>query len=954
MGKHSEAVKQFSAALAIAPHNATFLCNRGLCQRHIGLNRAALKDANAALLLDSANQTAILLKVDTLVALGKHDEARAFAIDHVPFMLDLLSFNKLQDFVEGPPATAVSPSPAAVVSPASATIAVPTTSPHPSRAIEIAEQGGEAPSAQPSSAPLDSPHADRKTASSPLNNVPPSSDIVAMLTEGKQSKSMRSYNEAVVVPDTKDIAPQVKTTSAGTPTISALVEDDSLLSSPELEDNILCITRTNSIQNGVGDLVIDKQLATGYLQVNTGKYPMAIKHFSEMIIKHPRIMACYLGRGTAYALSNQIDNAIEDFSRAISLDQSNPDSYKRRGQAQAARGLAKEAIADFTRAIELSSRDADAYLQRGVILNRLHDYQSAMKDLEQSVSIAPDNKIAHNTIGMCLNALGESILAIDSYQLSLDIDSNFTEAWINMAQAYRDWGIHDKAEVYFSKAISIDPTNYHAYHLRGLLRYGVGDIRGALRDTTKGKSINPTSIDLMLLKALCHNTQGQFRQANTEYKEILQKDPRNAFAWYQREVALFIHHNLKKPLAEFNLDASFDALFKESCCHKSDWFPLKAYKKQGDIDNRIKDIDDSSLVPFSKDVDTLIQEATPFGSQLQLDTPGFLPNKRQHRMCGLAVLEMAQTVRKHWNSLRSGGQALEVDGKFSSKARRPHPFEWRDFFDIGIKWRQLSEPNDPVWWIDLLSPEAFEEGFGLQTPMYSGQMKVPRYYPYCISAFNAMKPLILDQWALTDELRQRITDAKELADLHNTLAKDFWVVTRCQSLRDPKHILDGTRLTIVRKQFNGYDFTIRTPGTPPRWDDFDKELHALWTQLNAEAGRHDRDIDRISEIILHIYFYWVIFAPLTRGTAALGLMAVMALFLAADIEVTKIVERGKQTDFEAILGGNPHEFVQLMSSWLYPSRQPTNLLDRLPDVASIIDTPLKLIMSLNACKRFPE
>lgn len=32
-----------------------------------------------------------------------------------------------------------------------------------------------------------------------------------------------------------------------------------------------------------------------------------------------------------------------------------------------------------------------------------------------------------------------------------------------------------------------------------------------------------------------------------------------------------------------------------------------------------------------------------------------------------------------------------------------------ELIDIGVKWRQYSEPNDPVWWVDLLSPEQFAE-----------------------------------------------------------------------------------------------------------------------------------------------------------------------------------------------------------------------------------------------------
>jgi hypothetical protein len=44
------------------------------------------------------------------------------------------------------------------------------------------------------------------------------------------------------------------------------------------------------------------------------------------------------------------------------------------------------------------------------------------------------------------------------------------------------------------------------------------------------------------------------------------------------------------------------------------------------------------------------------------------------------------------------------------------------------RWRQLSEPNDQVVWVDLLTRREFEAGFGSHTPMFSGQTKCVRYY----------------------------------------------------------------------------------------------------------------------------------------------------------------------------------------------------------------------------------
>lgn len=99
----------------------------------------------------------------------------------------------------------------------------------------------------------------------------------------------------------------------------------------------------------------------------------------------------------------------------------------------------------------------------------------------------------------------------------------------------------------------------------------------------------------------------------------------------------------------------------------------------------------------------------------------------------------------------------------ASGSAEPHAFGWRDAMDIVVRWRQLSEPNDQacmasllrslliclrsrhlmasafrslltlasnlqVIWVDLLTREEFEAGFGSHTPIFSGQTKCVRYY----------------------------------------------------------------------------------------------------------------------------------------------------------------------------------------------------------------------------------
>lgn len=108
--------------------------------------------------------------------------------------------------------------------------------------------------------------------------------------------------------------------------------------------------------------------------------------------------------------------------------------------------------------------------------------------------------------------------------------------------------------------------------------------------------------------------------------------------------------------------------------------------------------------------------------------------------------------------------------KGASQGPQPRPVGWRDFQDIIVKWRQLSEPNDQVGsflflgygsylllltsptylcryseqvvWVDLLTEREFKQGFGSHTPIFSGQTQCVRYYMNFPRAFKLFKEIV--------------------------------------------------------------------------------------------------------------------------------------------------------------------------------------------------------------------
>lgn len=112
----------------------------------------------------------------------------------------------------------------------------------------------------------------------------------------------------------------------------------------------------------------------------------------------------------------------------------------------------------------------------------------------------------------------------------------------------------------------------------------------------------------------------------------------------------------------------------------------------------------------------------------------------QHRMAGLAAIEIAQKVSKAWRSLhtewkysnkgttKSGKRARRRErinmpsqnrggagcstssssetsssyGTAEDKSFGNSIMSWKDVYSLAVKWRQISEPCDPVLWINKL------------------------------------------------------------------------------------------------------------------------------------------------------------------------------------------------------------------------------------------------------------
>ncbi|KAK7252790.1 hypothetical protein RIF29_36996 [Crotalaria pallida] len=714
-----------------------------------------------------------------------------------------------------------------------------------------------------------------------------------------------------------------------------------------------CVARISKTKS----ISVDFRLSRGIAEVNVGKFAQAISIFDQILKENPAYPEALIGRGTAYAFKRDLDPAIADFTKAIQFNPSAGEAWKRRGQARAALGEVVEAIEDLTKALEFESNSADILHERGILYFKIKEFDAAVEDLSTCVQLDRDNKSAYTYLGLALSSIGEYKKAEEAHKKSLQLDRNFLEAWVHLTQFYQDLSKPTKALECLDQVLHIDGRFARAYYLRGLLFHAMGEHRKAIKDLTMGLNSDNANFEFLYLRASCYHAVGQYKEAVKDYDAALDleldsvdKFVLQCLAFYQKEITLYTASKFNSEFGWFDIDGDIDPLFKEYWCKKLHPKNVceKVYRQPPLRESLRKGKLRKQELALTKQKAALIQAADSIGKKIQYDCPGFLPNRRQHRMAGFAAIEIAQKVSKAWRSFQAEwkhSNKNNSNSKFGKRARRrdrnnmpsqnrggagcstsstletssysiidgkpsSRSMSWQDVYSLAVRWRQISEPCDPVVWVNKLSEES-DSRFGSHMSMILGQAKVVRYFPNYERTLDIAKTIMKERtyvFSKTDNIirlskdgkLEEIMHAKSCSDLYNIVGEDFWAATWCNSTAFEGKQLEGARITVEKKAEHGFDFAIRAPFTLARWEDYDAEMAMAWEALcSAYCGENFGSTDfnvleNVRDAILRMTYYWYNFMPLSRGSAAVGFVVMLGLLLAANMEFTGKISQGLQ------------------------------------------------------------
>lgn len=178
-----------------------------------------------------------------------------------------------------------------------------------------------------------------------------------------------------------------------------------------------------------GDAQVRAQslFAQGQLAYMRRDYAGALVAFNNSALALPTSALAYYGLGNAYFATNQLNESLRAYQRAIELDGQLAMAYRGVGDVLTRQGKSKDALTYYERAKTLGYFSASASLSTGRNLMRQGRWAEAVRELSDLSKVQPSAEV-FVALGDCYMQLKQPLSAAPAYRRAIELDSNSAHA----------------------------------------------------------------------------------------------------------------------------------------------------------------------------------------------------------------------------------------------------------------------------------------------------------------------------------------------------------------------------------------------------------------------------------------------------------------------------------------------------------------------------------------------
>jgi tetratricopeptide (TPR) repeat protein len=165
-------------------------------------------------------------------------------------------------------------------------------------------------------------------------------------------------------------------------------------------------------------------------------YRAALTEADRAIALYPHVAEGYLQRAIIHRENRNDLKALEDYQRAIQIDDRQPGAHYNLAQCMRRLNLREQAVGEYRRAIELDPWMVEAHNNLGITLRELGHGDEAIAEFRRAIEKEPDYRRAYNNLGASYAEAGRMDEAVSTFRETTRRFPRYPQGYKNLAMAY--------------------------------------------------------------------------------------------------------------------------------------------------------------------------------------------------------------------------------------------------------------------------------------------------------------------------------------------------------------------------------------------------------------------------------------------------------------------------------------------------------------------------------------
>ncbi len=200
----------------------------------------------------------------------------------------------------------------------------------------------------------------------------------------------------------------------------------------------------------------------------------------------------YFQNGEDFYKKGDFDRAIEEYTKAIQLNNQFLNAYLHRARSYYAKENYDGTIADYSEVLKLDPENIEAYRLRGLIYHsEKREYDRAIADYDQAIRLEPQYPMIYLNRAASYDSKKDYDRAMANYDEAIRLNPQFADAYNNRANTYLTQGKYDLALADCNEALRIDPNLDFVYDTRGDVYMAMEDYDRAIADYKTALHLKP-------------------------------------------------------------------------------------------------------------------------------------------------------------------------------------------------------------------------------------------------------------------------------------------------------------------------------------------------------------------------------------------------------------------------------------------------------------------------------